>query len=64
MLLTGELDMRTPMPESEQYYQALKMQQVEAALVRIPGSYHGITSRPSNLITKVQHVIKWFDEHP
>jgi len=64
MLLTGELDMRTPMPESEQYYQALKMQDVEAALVRIPGSYHGITARPSNLITKIQHVIKWFDEHP
>ena len=63
MLLTGELDMRTPMPESEQYYQALKMQEVEAALVRIPGSYHGITSRPSNLITKVQHIVKWFDEH-
>lgn len=63
MLLTGELDMRTPMPESEQYYQALKMQDVEAALVRIPGSYHGITTRPSNLITKVQHIVKWFDEH-
>lgn len=63
MLLTGESDMRTPIPESEQYYQALKLQNVEAALVRIPGSYHGITARPSNLITKVQHVIKWFDEH-
>lgn len=64
MLLTGELDLRTPMPESEQYYQALKMQEVEAALVRIQGSYHGITARPSNLINKIQHVMKWFDEHP
>lgn len=64
MLLTGELDLRTPMPESEQYFQALKMRGVEASLVRIPGAYHGITARPSNLITKVQHIIKWFDEHP
>lgn len=64
MLLTGESDLRTPMPESEQYYQALKMQEVEASLVRIPGSYHGITARPSNLITKIQHIVKWFDEHP
>lgn len=63
MLLTGELDMRTPMPESEQFYQALKMREVEAALVRIPGSYHGITTRPSNLITKIQHVLKWFEDH-
>lgn len=64
MLLTGEADLRTPMPESEQYYQALKMREVEASLVRIPGSYHGITARPSNLITKIQHIVKWFDEHP
>ncbi|MBT6035604.1 MAG: S9 family peptidase [Kordiimonadaceae bacterium] len=63
MLLGGELDMRTPISESEQYYQALKLQNVEAALVRIPGSYHGITARPSNLVTKVQHIVKWFDEH-
>ncbi|MCC3859621.1 S9 family peptidase [Pseudemcibacter aquimaris] len=64
MLLTGEADLRTPMPESEQYYQALKMREVEASLVRIPGAFHGITARPSNLITKIQHVVKWFDEHP
>ena len=33
MILTGEQDFRTPMAESEQYYAALKLQQVEAALV-------------------------------
>ncbi len=64
MLLTGELDLRTPMSESEQYFQALKLQNVETSLVRIQGSYHGITSRPSNLISKIQHIVKWFDEHP
>ena len=37
MLLTGEEDYRTPMSESEQYYQALKLRQVDTALVRIPG---------------------------
>ena len=63
MLLTGEEDHRTPIPESEQFYQALKMQGVDAALVRIPGSSHGIASRPSNLIAKVQHVLAWFDRY-
>jgi dipeptidyl aminopeptidase/acylaminoacyl peptidase len=29
MLITGESDMRTPMPESEQYYQALKMRGID-----------------------------------
>ena len=60
MLLTGEADYRTPMPESEQYYQALKLRKVDSALVRVPESSHGIASRPSNQIAKVDNIIAWF----
>ncbi|MCH8936246.1 MAG: S9 family peptidase [Gemmatimonadetes bacterium] len=63
MLLTGEVDYRTPMSESEQFYQALKLQGKDAALVRIPGASHGITARPSNLIAKVAHVLAWFEKY-
>ena len=31
--------------------------------VRIPGASHGITARPSNLLGKVAHVLKWFADH-
>jgi acylaminoacyl-peptidase len=61
MLLTGEDDHRTPMSESEQYYQALKLRKVDTALVRIPGAGHGIAKRPSQLIAKVAHILKWFE---
>ncbi|MEE8526205.1 MAG: S9 family peptidase, partial [Thermoanaerobaculia bacterium] len=61
MLLTGEVDYRTPISESEQFDQALKLRKVETALVRIPGASHGIAARPSNLMAKVQHVLKWFE---
>lgn len=63
MLLTGEADLRTPMSESEQFYQALKLRKIDAALVRIPDSFHSIVSRPSNLIAKVSHILKWFEMH-
>lgn len=63
MLLTGEDDYRTPMSESEQYYQALKLRRVETVLVRVPGASHRIAARPSNLIAKVLHVLKWFETH-
>jgi acylaminoacyl-peptidase len=63
MLLTGEADSRTPMSESEQYYQALKLQGKEAALVRIPGASHGIAARPSNLMAKVAYVLGWFEKY-
>lgn len=61
MLLTGEHDYRTPMSESEQYYQALKLRKIPTALVRIPEASHGITTRPSQLIAKVAHILKWFE---
>ncbi|MFW6010452.1 MAG: alpha/beta hydrolase family protein, partial [Gemmatimonadota bacterium] len=64
MLLTGEQDERTPMPESEQFYGALQLQDVPSALVRVPDASHGIASKPSNLIAKVAHVLEWFERHP
>ena len=63
MLLTGEQDFRTPIAESEQFYAGLKLNKVESMLVRIPGASHGIAARPSNLITKVNAIIAWFDKY-
>jgi acylaminoacyl-peptidase len=63
MLLTGEADWRTPIWESEQYYQALKLRHVDTALVRVPGASHSIDERPSQLAAKVAHILAWFDRH-
>ncbi len=63
MVLTGESDYRTPIAETEQYYTALKLNKVESAMVRIPGSGHGIASRPSNLIAKVAYILGWFEKY-
>jgi dipeptidyl aminopeptidase/acylaminoacyl peptidase len=63
MLLTGQQDYRTPMSETEQYYAALKLQGVEAVMVRIAGSGHGIAGKPSNLFRKVGYITSWFDKH-
>ncbi|WP_411031891.1 S9 family peptidase [Spongiimicrobium sp. 3-5] len=63
MLLTGEEDYRTPIAESEQFYAALKLQEVETAMVRIPGASHGIANRPSNLIAKIASVLAWFNKY-
>lgn len=63
MLMTGESDYRTPISESEQFYQALQLRKVDTALVRIPGASHEITSRPSRLVAKVAYVLGWFRTH-
>jgi acylaminoacyl-peptidase len=63
MIITGEEDWRCPMSESEQYYQALKLRDIKAVLVRIPDEPHGILIRPSHHLSKIQHITAWFDRH-
>lgn len=63
LLVTGENDYRTPMSETEQYYGALKLQEVESKMVRIPGAGHGITARPSNIIRHVAYITGWFEKY-
>ena len=63
LLLTGEVDYRTPMSETEQYYQALKHRGVDTLMVRIPGASHSIYKRPSNQIAKVNSILAWFERY-
>jgi dipeptidyl aminopeptidase/acylaminoacyl peptidase len=63
MILTGEADHRTPMAESEQLYQALKLRKIDTALVRVPDASHDIAARPSHQIAQVAYVLQWFENH-
>jgi acylaminoacyl-peptidase len=63
LLMTGEEDFRTPIEEAEQYYVALKLRKVEAALVRFPGEPHGLSARPSHQVAKIVYVTDWFEKH-
>ncbi|NNC78426.1 MAG: S9 family peptidase [Woeseiaceae bacterium] len=63
MLITGEEDFRTPIAESEQYYQALKLRGVDTALVRMPERSHTLVARPSHLIAKATNIIGWFEKY-
>ena len=63
MLITGENDRRTPISETEQFYQALRLRGVDSAMVRLPDTSHGIASRPSRLISKVDHILAWFERY-
>jgi dipeptidyl aminopeptidase/acylaminoacyl peptidase len=63
MLMTGVEDKRTPMSETEQYYQALKLLKVDTVLVRVPESSHGIATRPSRLVGKIENILAWFEKY-
>lgn len=63
MVISGELDYRTPIGEAEQFYQALRLRQIDTVLVRVPGASHDISARPSLLNAKVAYVLAWFAAH-
>jgi len=63
LLMTGEEDLRTPMAQTEQYYQALKLRKIDTVLVKVPGAPHGIAGKPSRMITKIEHTLAWFEKY-
>jgi dipeptidyl aminopeptidase/acylaminoacyl peptidase len=63
LVIVGDADLRTPTWEAKQFYHALKQRGVETAYVEVPGAYHFISNRPSQLITKIDHVLAWFDRY-
>ncbi|MEW6322735.1 MAG: S9 family peptidase [Acidobacteriota bacterium] len=63
MLMTGVLDLRTPMPQTEQFYSALKLRKVPTAMIRFNDEWHGTTTRPSNFIRTQLYLRYWFDKY-
>ena len=63
MLMTGEGDLRTPMPQTEEYYQALRVLKVPTAMIRFKNEWHGTSSRPSNFLRTHIYLREWFDKH-
>ena len=60
MLMTGENDLRTPMGQTEEFYQALQYLDVPTVMVRFQGEWHGTTSKPSNFMRTQLYLRKWF----
>ncbi len=61
MLMTGVLDLRTPIPQTEEFYRALKLRKVPTVMVRMNGEYHGTTSKPSNFLRTQLYLRTWFE---
>ncbi|MCY3545783.1 MAG: S9 family peptidase [Gemmatimonadetes bacterium] len=62
MFLTGEMDIRTPMPQTEEMYQALQYLGVPTVMVRFQGEWHGTSRRPSNFLRTQLYLRKWFEK--
>jgi dipeptidyl aminopeptidase/acylaminoacyl peptidase len=64
LVVVGDQDFRTPVSDSEQYYQALQLKGVPTGLVKVPGASHGgLTARPSQSAAKASAILAWFERY-
>lgn len=64
LVVVGDQDFRTPLSDSEQYYEALQLQGVPTGLVKVPGASHGgLTARPSQSAAKASAILAWFERY-
>ena len=63
LLMTGVLDRRTPMPQTEEYYAALKVKGVPSKLLQFNEEYHGTGTKPSNYIRTQLYMMSWFSKY-
>lgn len=64
LVVVGGEDYRTPVSDSEQYYEALQLRGVPTALLKVPGASHGgLASRPSQSAAKASAILAWFERY-
>ncbi len=63
MLMTGVNDLRTPISQTEEFYEALKIRKVPTAMIRFNNEWHGTSSTPSNFIRTQLYLRSWFDKY-
>ncbi len=63
MLMTGVKDLRTPISQTEEFYQALKVEKVPTVMVRFNEEFHGTSSKPSNFLRTMGYLNGWFGKY-
>ena len=62
ILMTGVNDLRTPIGQTEEFYEALKIRKVPTAMIRFNNEWHGTSSTPSNFMRTQLYLRSWFEK--
>ena len=62
ILMTGVNDLRTPIGQTEEFYEALKIRKVPTAMIRFNNEWHGTSSTPSNFLRTQLYLRSWFEK--
>jgi dipeptidyl aminopeptidase/acylaminoacyl peptidase len=62
MVVTGDVDLRVPVGQSQELYRTLQAEGAPTKLVRYPREPHGV-GEPRHKVDFIKRVLAWFDEH-
>ena len=64
-MIHNEMDLRCPIEQGEQVFEALKKLGVESEMVRFPDEFHGLSrnGRTDRRIARLNHIAGWFSRH-
>jgi len=63
MLMIGVNDLRTPITQTEEFYEGLKVMKVPTAMIRFNDEWHGTGSKPSNFVRTQLYLREWFQKY-
>ena len=63
MLMCGVNDLRTPISQTEEYFQALQVNKVPSVMIRFNEEFHGTSSKPSNYLRTMGYLNSLFEKH-
>jgi dipeptidyl aminopeptidase/acylaminoacyl peptidase len=63
LIMVGEYDLRTPVPQSEEFYQALKIEGVPTKMIYMQNEWHGTSRNPSNFLRTELYQMDWFGQY-
>jgi len=63
LLITGVNDLRTPISQTEEFYEALKIRKVPTAMIRLEDEWHAYMNRPSNQMRTISYRKSWFERY-
>ena len=65
LIIHSEQDYRCPMAEGEQWFTALKLNNVPTELIRFPDENHELSrsGKPKHREERLEHILRWFREY-
>jgi dipeptidyl aminopeptidase/acylaminoacyl peptidase len=65
LIIHSEQDLRVAQEQAEQFFKALRSRGVKTELILFPEESHGLSrgGRTDRRVARLQHILRWFDEH-